>query len=178
VARQLSERTTAASREADQAGKAIDRAKARLASIREQFADGNLDAEEYREMKAGFDKDLVANEARLEQARGRMQDNDHTITQVLELLAGIDTVFAASAPEYKSRILRAVFPEGFSIEKNLGKVRTPCVNDVIFALCSKSICSGVLEIENGMNDVVHPVEGGKPDRYRTHYQALKLLFAA
>lgn len=178
VARQMSERTTAASREADQAGKAIDRAKARLANIREQFADGNLNAEEYREMKAGFDKDLVANEARLEQARGRMQDNDHTIAQVLELLAGIDTVFAASAPEYKGRILRAVFPEGFSIEKNTGKVRTPCVNDVIFALCSKSIHSAVLEIENGPSFATRPVEGGRGDRYRTHYQAFKLLFAA
>lgn len=153
-------------------------AKTRLNTIRDQFADGNLSAEEYREMKARFDTDMVENQLRRQQAESKMADNDQTISRVLELLAGIDTVFAASAPEYKSRILRAVFPEGFSIEKNSGKVRTPCVNDVIFALCSKSICSGVLEIENGMNDVVHPVEGGKPDRYRTHFNALKLLFAA
>ena len=88
------------------------------------------------------------------------------------------TVFAASAPEYKGRILRAVFPEGFSIEKNAGKVRTPAINEVIFALCSKSIHSAVLEIENGPSFETRPVEGGQPDRYRTHYQALKLLFAA
>ncbi len=178
VRRQMSERLAAANREADQARKAVDRAKARLSNIREQFADGNLEAEEYRDMKGGFEADVIQHSQSLALAESKMADNDQTISSVLELLAGIDTVFAASAPEYKGRILRAVFPEGFSIEKNAGKVRTPCVNDVIFALCSKSIHSAVLEIENGPSFETRPVEGGQPDRYRTHLQALKLLFAA
>ena len=57
--------------------------------------------------------------------------------RVLELLRGIDTVFAAASPAYKNRILRAVFPEGFTIHEG-EKVRTPCVNQIIAELCGES----------------------------------------
>ena len=78
---------------------------------------------------------------------------------MLDLLAGIDTVFAASSPEYKNRILRAVFPEGFTIDAKAEKVRTPCVNDILYELCSKSINCSVLEIENGTELAPDPVKG-------------------
>lgn len=81
-------------------------------------------------------------------------EQDVVLLRVLELLRGIDTVFAAASPAYKNRILRAVFPEGFTIHEG-EKVRTPCVNQIIAELC-----------------------GGSPDRYRTHFNALMALFAA
>lgn len=105
-------------------------------------------------------------------------ENDGFFLKVLNLLSGIDTVFAVSSPEYKNRILKAVFPEGVYMDKAAEKVRTPCVNEIITEICSKSITCAVLEIENGPNLSTRPVKGGSPDTFRTHAQLLKTLFAA
>ena len=122
--------------------------------------------------------ELLASESRLIASEAAQAENDGLFYRVLDLLAGIDTVFAASTPEYKNRILRAVFPEGFTIDAKAEKVRTPCVNDILYELCSKSINCSVLEIENGTELAPDPVKGGQGDRYRTHLNALQNLFAA
>ena len=178
INRQMAERIGAASRESEAARKGLERTRARLSNIAMEFADGNLTADEFRSMKAGFDSDAIRYERQAMEAEAAMQANDDTIERVLELLTGIDTVFAASSSDYKNRILRAVFPDGFFIDAKAGKVRTPCINEIILELCSKSIVCAALEIENGLPEVGQPVRGGCADKYRTHLNALKLLFAA
>lgn len=178
INRQLSERTTAAMKEADAARRAIERTRSRLNNIRTDYADGNLSASEYREMKASFDAEMLAAESRLIASEAAQHENEGLFFRVLDLLSAIDTVFAASTPEYKNRILRAVFPEGFTIDAKAEKVRTPCINSILYELCSKSITCAALEIENGIELAPDPVKGGQGDRYRTHFNALLNLFAA
>lgn len=146
--------------------------------IRTDYADGLIGAPEYRDFKQTFESDLVKFENQLIQAERAQSENDGFFLKVLNLLSGIDTVFAVSSPEYKNRILKAVFPEGVYMDKAAEKVRTPCVNEIITEICSKSITCAVLEIENGPNLSTRPVKGGSPDTFRTHAQLLKTLFAA
>lgn len=178
INRQLADRISAATKEVESARKGLERTRTRLSNIAMEFADGNLSADEYRGMKSAIDADAVNFEKQLLDAESRMQSNDDTISRVLELLSGIDTVFAASSPDYKNRILRAVFPQGVFIDVVSGKVRTPCLNEIIRELCSKSISCAVLEIEEGSTFDSQPLRGGCADKYRTHLNALKLLFAA
>lgn len=137
-----------------------------------------IGAGEYREFRQTFESDLVRYENEMIQAERMQSENDGFFLKVLNLLSGIDTVFAASSPEYKNRILRAVFPDGVYMGKSPEKVRTPCINLAIAELCSKSITCAVLEIENGPDLSTRPVKGGRPDTYRTHVALLKTLFAA
>lgn len=178
INRQFADRISAATKEVNAARAGLERTRSRLNNIAIQFADGNLTPDEYRTMKAGFDADVVAYEKKVVEAEALMQSNDDTISRVLELLTGIDTIFAAASPVYKNRILRAVFPEGVFIDIESGKVQTPCLNEIIRELCSKSISCAVLEIEKGQTFDSQPLRGGCADKYRTHLNALKLLFAA
>ena len=104
-------------------------------------------------------------------------EQDVVLLRVLELLRGIDTVFAAASPAYKNRILRAVFPEGFTIHEG-EKVRTPCVNQIIAELRGESTVYNLVQKESGTTFASRPAGGGQPDRYRTHFNALMALFAA
>lgn len=178
IDRQLSERSRAVSQQLDQARRGIDRTQSRLSKIRADYADDLIGAGEYRDMRQTFESDLVRFENEMLQAEQAQGENDGFFLKVLTLLSGIDTVFAASSPEYKNRILQAVFPQGVTIDKSAEKVRTPCVNQIITELCSKSITCAALEIENGPNDNARPVKGGQGDTYRTHLTLLKQLFAA
>lgn len=178
VDRQLSDRIQQARRIGDEAKRGIERMRQRVERIQSDYADGVISADEYRQMKSGFEKQSIGFDARLIEAEQMVVSNDSTVSRVLDLLVSIDTVFAASEANYKNRILRAVFPEGFSIDVSSSKVRTPCVNEVILELCSKSITSQCLVIENGPTVDSRPVEGGLGVRYRTHLNALKQLFAA
>lgn len=178
IQRQLSDRIQSARKLADTAKRSLDRVNQRIQHIQQEYADKMLSSGEYREMKSGFDREAVALDAQIISAQTSMADNDSTVDRLLDLLTGIDTVFAASSPEYKNRILKAVFPEGISIDQKAQKVRTPCVNEIILSICSKSIPSYCLEIENGTTFSSCPTGGGQSDRYRTHLNLLKLLFAA
>ena len=175
---QLSRRIEAAKSDLSKAMARREKTLTRLEAIKEQFADSHLTAKEYREFKATFDADLVSVDQRIEVLEAQMVENDDTVLKCLSLLTGIDTVFAGSSPVYKNRILKAVFPDGIFIDKKAGKVRTPCVNEIMLSMCSKSIICDVLEIEKGQTFDSSPLLGGWPDRYRTHFNALKLLFAA
>jgi hypothetical protein len=175
---QLSMRSAEAAKQADAARRAIERANQRLANVRADYADGNIQAREYREMRTTFEADLIAAQNTLIASESAQAENDGLFYRVLDLLSGIDTVFAASSPEYRNKILRAVFPEGFSIDAKEKKVRTPCVNQIISELCSKSITSQHLEEKRGMTEAGNPSLGAQQDRYRTHQQALRQLFAA
>lgn len=178
INRQLSERTTTAMKQADAAKRGLERAQTRIATIKDDYADGTVSITEYREMKAGFDADVLKYEAALISAQTAQSENEGLFYRVLDFMAGIDTLFAASPPDYKNRILRAVFPEGFTIDTESGKVRTPCINEIICELCSKSISCEALEIENGTDFDTRPVKGGRGDRYRTHFNVFASLFAA
>lgn len=178
ISRQLSDRSSVAVKESDAARRAIESANARLKNIRQDYGDGNLTASEYREMKNSFEVDLLDGQSRLNAAESLQLENEGLFFRVLDLLSGIDTVFAASAPEYKNRILRAVFPDGFTIDLKAGKVQTPFVNEIIYSMCSKSINSAVLEIENGTEIASRPVKGESRVNFQTPLNLLSALFAA
>lgn len=175
--RLLSERNDGSAKRADAARRGLERTTARIETIKTEYADGNISAKEYRELRAVFDADAVRLQSDLITAQSEQAEQDFVLLRVLELLRGIDTVFAAANPAYKNRILKAVFPEGFTILEG-EKVRTPCVNQIIAELCGESTVYALVQNENGTTFASRPVEGGRPDRYRTHLNALKMLFAA
>ena len=175
---QIGERTAKATRAANVAVKGMERTGARLDTIRRDYADGVLSAADYRDMKAQFEADMIRHEAELIQAQSDQQGNDDLFLSVLNLLSDIETLFAASAPNYKNRILRAFFPDGLQVEKETLRVRTPCVNQLISYICTKSSVCEVLEIEKGTADNDRPLMGAEAERYRTHAALLQSLFAA
>ncbi len=178
INRQLSARIQAARKKGDEAKRGLEQIRQRIDRIQADYADSLISAEEYRTMHSRFEAQAIDYDRKLIEAEQSVQENDSTVEKVLDLLTGIDTVFAASAPEYKNRILRAIFPEGFALDVEAWKVRTPCVNEVVLEICSKSITSHCLSIENGPTVDSRPVEGGAGARYRTHLNLIKQLFAA
>lgn len=131
-----------------------------------------------RDMEAQFDADMIRHEAALIQAQADQQGNDGLFLSVLNLLSDIETLFAASDPEYKNRILRAFYPDGLQVEKDTLQVRTPCINEILLYICSKSALCEVLDTEKGTADNDRPLMGGERDKYRTHAALIQSLFAA
>ena len=170
-------RQSAATATATAARAGAEKAEKRLERIRADYADGNISAKECREMAAGFEEDLLRFEAKILEAEVQMGDIDDVVARVGDMLLSIDTVFAAANPDYKARILRAMFPKGFKIDPKTEVVRTAEINDFVFAMCSKSIANKWVEIENDTEKTTCVVKGAEGGRYRTHAELLKTLAA-
>jgi DNA invertase Pin-like site-specific DNA recombinase len=178
INRQLSERKQKATRAASAAVAGIQTASKRLDNIRRDYADGVLAPNDYRDMKGQFEADQVRHEAELIQAQRDQEGNEGLFLSVLNLLADIETLFSASEPEYKNRLLRAFFPDGFQLDLEQHRLRTPCINEIISYICTESTLYDVVEIEKGPGETARPSKGAEAERYRTHLEALQSLFAA
>lgn len=170
--------TETAKRKGDAAKRGLEQVKQRVDRITADYADGLLSAEEYRQMKQGFDMKSLEYGAQLIEAEVQAGATNETVEQAIELLRSIDVVFAASTDEYKNDLLRAIFPEGFEIDVNTLKVRTAYINEHILSLCSKSMVYAAVEMKNGPTDNSRPVKGGQRAGFRTDLQLLNALFAA
>ena len=165
--RQMNEQVGRANREIQQADAGIRRAQERIENVTNAFADGQITPEEYRKMKSKFERDLLESDQKKESAMLRCKNIDDTVLKVLQLLTQVDTVFAASTGEYKKKMLRAMFPEGFSIDVKNQKVRTPRINSNLSAIYSFPIGNECLEILDCGVFPENPAVGGEVDQVRT-----------
>lgn len=142
------------------------------------LADGGLSGQDYSEIRANIDSQEAQALQQIAKAEALNVDIEQIILRACGFLTNICTIFAAGNVEQKRKILQAVFPSGFSIEKSTKKVRTPEINQIIGLICSFSGNNEMLEIQNGAIFSESPVKGGEAGKLRTHATLLMNALAA
>jgi len=130
------------------------------------------------EIKTDIDSQEAQALQQIAKAQALNVDIEQIILRACGFLTNICTIFAAGNVEQKRKILQAVFPSGFSIEKSTSKVRTPEINSIIGLICSFSSDNTLLEIKNGAFIAENPVQGGEAGKIRTHAALLMSMMAA
>lgn len=154
------------------------KAEERRKRIKMLLADGGLSGKDYTEIKTDIDSQEAQALQEIAKAQALNADIEQIILRACGFLTNICTIFAGANVEQKRKILQAVFPSGFSIEKATKKVRTPEINQIIGLICSFSSDNELLEIQNGANLSESPVKGGEAGKLRTHASLLMNALAA
>lgn len=168
VERQMNEQVAAASRDIREAETWIKKTNERLENITLAFADQQISASVFQNLKAKFEKDLFRYDQQKEFAEARVKNIDGMILKILSILGQIDTVFAASNREYKTAILKAIFPEGFAIDVKKGKIRTPRINSNLSAIYSFSDINELVLFSGYGDPGENNDMSGQRDSVRTH----------
>ncbi len=106
--------------------------------------------------RAGVDSELI----NIDKA---LNEGNAFKIKVLELLKSIVSIYDNCSPKEKNQMLRAIFPEGFMINKERSKVLTEGVNVYLFLNPCQSDECNILEIKNETTFSNRPALGGRRD---------------
>jgi len=162
-------------RDAEQRQQKADERRKRIKML---LADGGINGADYSEIKSDIDAQEADALKEIAQAQLLNTDIEQTFLRASAFLTNICTIFAGANVECKKKILRAVFPSGFFIEKSTNRVRTPEINQIIGLICSLSSDNTLLEIKNGAFISENPAKGGQAGKLRTHADLLMSVLAA
>ena len=115
--------------------KEIAKQKQRIKNAKDLMLDGEISANEYKEMKAEIEETLnrlSVDEANL---KGGLENHDTKIDSCLELLLSLDKYYVARNTITKQRIVGSIFPEKLFFEEK--KYRTPKMNEAAELICRK-----------------------------------------
>ena len=157
--------------------KTIEASERRLINLKTEYLDQLIPASEYRELKDHIVRTEREAKQKLEAMNIQLAKRDDILSKALEMLKDFRAIFRSATPDYKNKMLRVLFPEGFSIDPDTGKVRTPVLNEIACTMARKSdVCEWILD-ERGRPFAENPVLGGQPDKVRTiqHAELFRLL---
>ncbi len=157
--------------------KEMKKTEERIERVQDSFADGVLSIEDYKVFQDRYKTDLKGLEAELATLKLDHNEELNFRLRVLDFLSSIGDIFRLSDPKRKKILLRAVFPRGFSIEKQ--NVLTTSLNYYLQPIATTSGNYEYLQIKKGPPVSGSPVSGEKPDKYRTHNRLILeyILFA-
>jgi len=155
----------------------IEASERRLINLKTEYLDQLIPASEYRELKDHIVRTEREAKQKLEAMNIQLAKRDDILSKALEMLKDFRAIFRSATPDYKNKMLRVLFPEGFSIDPDTGKVRTPVLNEIACTMARKSeVCEWILD-DQGKPFAENPVLGGQPDKVRTiqHAELFRLL---
>lgn len=145
----------------------IQQNESRLKNIFSDYADRKISANEYRQMTAM----LTSENNKLSEAKAKIEtilsDNVLNFNKLGQFVCNLKNIFQSANSDKKREVLRAIFPNGFSINPKSQKVRTNQINNVFFLICSESTIYENIEIDLGVNDDDNSVVGLQHNKVRT-----------
>lgn len=107
----------------------IDKSKQRLANARMLMLDGDITANEYKELKNEIENSIIIETRNMIEISNSISSIDKKIVRNLELLSNIKNTYTERDTEIKRRIISSMFPEKLIFEKN--SVRTLFTNQLV-----------------------------------------------
>ena len=160
----LKEQSQADEQEIRKLDREIGRLEDRLKKIGEDYADDLIAAADFNELSNRFRIELAKASARRSKLDYSLQEELALRLQVAEVLESISGIYRQADYEQKRRILKALFPEGFSIKNE--RVRTRRLNSLITSIVTISDNCERLEVLEPLQKAENLVEGGQPDLNR------------
>ncbi len=116
--------------------KEIAKQTQRLKNARELMLDGEISADEYKEMKYEIEETNVKFSIEVSKVKEGIENHDGRIDDCLELLLNLDKYYIERDAVVKQRIVSSIFPEKLIFENR--KYRTLKINRVIPLICNNS----------------------------------------
>ncbi len=133
--------------------KEIGRQNQRVKNAKDLMLDGDLTANEYKEMKVEIEVQL--NKLGLEEDRFRegIENYNQVIDDSLEVLKTLGNYYKSKGTATKQRIVSSVFPEKLTFENN--EYRTPKINRAVLLLCRvSSLSNGTKKGKHTVSDML------------------------
>ncbi len=135
----------------------------KIQRIEGDYLNGGLLATDYRRLNTT----LLAEKAKLTRDMTNLERQIKTIPKVdlnlLNSLGNIPQIYANGDTSLKRQLLKAIFPEKFSIDPTKRKVRTTYINQVLYTNDYKSDNYKFTEIKKDEQVATRPVRGGRRD---------------
>jgi site-specific DNA recombinase len=134
----------------------------RINRIEEDYLNANLQAADYKRLN----NKLLTEKARLTREIANLERQIQTVPKVdlnmLRSLCTIPQIYSNGDFSLKRQLLKAIFPEKFSIDPKERRVRTTYINKILYTSDSKLDKYKSIEIKNGRAESTRPVRGGRP----------------
>ena len=133
--------------------KEIGRQNQRVKNAKDLMLDGDLTANEYKEMKVEIEVQL--NKLGLEEDRFRegIENYNQVIDDSVEVLKTLGGYYKSKGTATKQRIVSSVFPEKLTFENN--EYRTPKINRAVLLLCRvSSLSNGTKKEKHTVSDML------------------------
>ncbi len=131
-----------------------------LSKLDKDYANRSIPVKTYMKISSLLDEDARILERKIIVNEKLIHQREMRLNQFINKLTSINHFYSNAPLAIKGRIVSAIFPNGFNIERNTYKVRTPIINEVILEMSANK---GVLEeIKNGNSSKIReiPIMGG------------------
>ena len=135
----------------------------RLKKIESDYLDGELAAPDWKRLSTSLLVEKSDNSKEIDKIERMLTMIPKVDLQTLERLCQVSTIYMNSDNKLKRKLLKAIFPEDFSIDVQERKVRTTHVNRLLCPEGSNSSTYKNLEIKKGQELTSCPVRGGRRD---------------
>lgn len=142
--------------------------------IKADYMSGDLPASSYASMSGELSFKAADISKEIRKKREICEQEERSAVDFSNTLKNMSSLYHKASKDGRVSILRAVFPEGFYITTPEYEFRTPCINEVINILCSKSAFYDEIKNTAGGKIPSTVLEGGRWDLLRTH---MKLIVA-
>ena len=150
----------------------------RLATIEVKYLDEEIDSATYQRLSKKYKDAMVTLMPEKEELEDKMEFMSQFSWTDCEHLEYIHATYSESDGYIKNKILKAVFPEGFCIDRKKGVLRTPFLNEIFSIKDSLSMDYKYIEIKSRRENESCPALGGRLDNLRTLYTDFLMLKAA
>lgn len=148
--------------------------KARMSGIEDDYLKNRITPENFNRISTKLNAMLSEMEEKLKEVEATSRLAIKSFETFMDLISNLGNVFANSTNTGKERLLKLIFPSGFTIDRNY-QLRTAQINQVIELFYSESGIYDFVEGKKKERFLESPLLGGEESEFRTH---LQLLLAA
>jgi DNA invertase Pin-like site-specific DNA recombinase len=145
----------------------IDQKKLMLKKIELDYLNSSLTADQYSKLYERLESEIQSLDTDLFNLNLKIQNLDTQFKDFFEHLTNLHKLFTSSTNYNKNRLLKAIFPQGFTITKPDYSFRTPQFNMIIDLMCSKSTLIDQIKKDSASYYDESLSEGGTPNPLRT-----------
>lgn|GEM_PF-4354727 len=141
----------------------LKRIEKRMDNLEQKFLDDEIEAPKYNELTYKLSNQKLEYKLKRDELSMDLSFFDTFTPEKFEPLLNIHSIYSTSDNLAKSRLLKAVFPEGISIDKDNRKVRTAYINQ-FFDVSNRSIKNCIIDkTKKGLEFSSSPFKGGRWD---------------
>jgi DNA invertase Pin-like site-specific DNA recombinase len=141
----------------------LKRVEKRIGNLEQKFLDNEIDSKKYNELTYKLSNQNLEYKIKYDELSQDLSFFDTFTAEKFEPLLNIDSIYSTSDNLAKSRLLKAMFPEGIMIDKDNRRVRTTYINQFFDVSDRKIKNCELVKLKRGLEFSSSPLKGGRWD---------------
>jgi len=137
----------------------IDRIDERMKELNRQYAIGEIELQEYRELKGIIEEQREHKFIIIDNVNNESFLNERVIQETIKIIPNLKKVLKQGSQELKSLILNTFFPNGFHVNVKKQIVGTVHLNKIVSELIDLEAIKNIFQINKGENNDSLPLCG-------------------